>query len=172
MSRYLGLEDRPQNPHRIEAETPRIYAEYLRFLFVRNPWARLFSSFNYAKKMSAKGIIKGDFVREVCRDNPDMSFRDFVMHHLSQDVVRKSGHFRPQIRWITQSAPQFIGRVEQIDSDLNFLSHILGTQGVALPHANRSAVADYRGKYSGEMVDKVASLYKDDIAFLGYGFES
>ena len=148
------------------------YANYLRFCFVRNPWARLYSSYNYAQKMAARGVIKGDQVRQICQEQPELPCERFVLDFMSEDIVRGSGHFRPQMRWVAQAAPQFIGRVEQMASDTAFLCRALGVPVQELPHTNRSGGSNYLNVYTPEMVDKVRSLYSRDITALGYSFET
>ncbi|MGR3607282.1 MAG: sulfotransferase family 2 domain-containing protein [Sulfitobacter sp.] len=172
VSAFLGHAQRPKNPHHVDPETPVKYASYLRFCFVRNPWERLYSSYNYAQKMAARGILKGDRVRHICEAQPELPFERFVMDFMSEEIVRSSGHFRPQMRWITQAAPQFIGRVEQMASDTAFLCRALGIPARELPHSNRSSNSSYLDVYTPEMLDKVRSLYRRDITALGYGFES
>ncbi len=171
VSTFLGFDQRPANPHRVEPETPKRYSNYLRFCFVRNPWARLFSSYNYAQKMASQGIINGDFVRQLCQDRPDLSFEDFVNDFLSDKVVRGSAHFRPQMRWISQSAPQFIGRVETMESDTAFLCHALNVPQAPMDHKNRSSTGNYLEVYTPAMINKVMALYRADISSLGYSFE-
>jgi hypothetical protein len=167
----LGHSRRPKNPHKVEADTPRIYADYLRFCFVRNPWDRVYSSFNYQCKMAARGVIRDDAIRILLRDNPDMQFEEFVTEHLNHQVVLTHGHLRPQMRWITASNPQFIGRLETMSTDLQFLRAAVGLEKVELPHRNRSTHESYTEQYTPAMIDKVARLYANDIRFLNYGFE-
>lgn len=168
----LGYPRRPPNPHRVEPGTPVDYADYLRFCFVRNPWDRLYSSYKYTQRMAARGVIKGDVVRELCRDHPDLTFEEFVLDHLNPDMIRVAIHYRPQMRWIAQSAPQFIGRMETFQSDVDFLLQALRQVQTELPHDNRSTTANYLEVYTPSMIDRVSTLYRGDIKALGYRFET
>lgn len=98
------------------------------FTFVREPEARIYSAFtnffvdekNLARRKHWEPLIAhglepgGDLSR-----NFD-AFLDYVEHCLSVDPLRTDSHFRPQVYNIAyeQISYSFIGRLEQIDTDL------------------------------------------------------
>ncbi len=169
--RALGYKKRPQNPHQVIADTPKLYADYLRFCFVRNPWGRLYSSYNYAVKMAADGRnVEQNPIRAHLAGN-DAGFEPFVMDFLTPKLAKSSAHFRPQLRWIKASSPQFIGRFETMESDLGYLFSALSITDYHMPKVNRSDAPSYLEVYTPAMVDKVARIYEKDIAQLGYSFD-
>ena len=162
----LGLG--PRLSHDVKASTPVTHADYFRFCFVRNPWDRALSAFLYTKRMAGRGVVNDDPSRQFMRDHPDVGFAGFVADFLAGRDVNPILHFREQIQWIRRGKPQFIGRVETIESDMRFLSRLVGEE-LTVGRRNRSA-ADASERYDDRTRKLVGRIYADDIRFLNYRF--
>lgn len=128
---------------------------YFKFIFVRNPWARLVSIYSARQQI----IRHPEFLRHD-------TFRSALLDGLFDKV-------RPQINWmLVENCPcvDFIGRVRSFDRDFRELCGRLGVQYDSVPHENRSTHEPYQSYYDDETQQLVARMFKQDIEFFGYEF--
>lgn len=153
------------------------FDSYFKFSFVRNPWDRLVSEFNY------RGFDK------------KYSFKEFVLRGLPNkdlysDVYR---HIIPQHQFLYDDAGNqlvdFVGRFENLQSDFDFVCSKLGIADTRLPHVNSSGQkGEIKGKlkslfskqnlikrpyssyYDEETLESVNKMYATDIKIFGYEF--
>jgi hypothetical protein len=146
-----------------------------KFSFVRNPWDRVYSAYNF---MNAGGWGEWDVgYREKflvdCK-----SFEQFVMEVLPLDEARNKPHFWPTIEFLRGRDGKlypfdFIGRFESFAADFDKIRSKVNPQAV-LEHRNKTEQSDgksYRDFYSNEMIDMVQSIYHQSIDALGYTFD-
>jgi len=145
---------------------PEAIGRLFKLAFVRNPFPRLLSAYYY----------------NLC--DRKWTFREFVLDHLEAEVRLNRpytvGHFGEMHRYTHLEGEQFVdfvGRLEQIESDVRQLSK---TVGVPLDYGDnhrraKSAASAVYGHYSEAyddgMVDRVYDLYRDDFDHFGYSFE-
>lgn len=149
-----------------------LFEDYFKFTFVRNPWARLVSEYNF----------RGDSRR--------ISFRDFVLQGLTEGdpYSDKYRHTAPQCEFIYDQAGNqlvdYVGRFESLQRDFSHICSKLKIVESQLPHVNSSknkktpskiAEPFRRGKeyteyYDEETREAVARLYEKDISAFGYTF--
>lgn len=149
---------------------------YFKFTFVRNPWDRLFSAFNYLKNGGINEIdakFSSDHLSSIS------NFEEFVLNWLNEDTILIYWHFIPQYRFITTAKNRdlimvdFVGRFENLNEDFNSVCKILNFQNARLLKLNeseRNSDKSYKEFYTKEMIDKVSELYKLDIALFNYTF--
>ncbi len=122
---------------------------WFRFVFVRNPWARLVSCF--LNKFISLDTTAQDFIRSTLpkhkrsstldlscaagintlRSIADMfTFRKFVDHLAACDLNRGDVdyHWRPQHRFLADVNFHFVGRFERLREDLKRLSQMVGVE--------------------------------------------
>ena len=136
------------------------FQSFFKFAFVRNPWSRLVSEYNYRKASKL------------------FSFEDYVKNRLPKrnsysDSYR---HILPQCEFLLDSNGQqlvdFIGKLENIEEDFRVVSERLGLPAISLRHVNRSrAKKHYSAYYNDELVELVGNLYAADIAKFNYEFD-
>jgi hypothetical protein len=149
------------------------FNRFFKFTFVRNPWDRLYSSFSYLK---GGGWNKEDTSWAEKNLAGVESFDDFVMNWLSEDKLHEHIHFWPQSEFICdqKNAPliDYLGYFENINQDFSHILKQLNLPQKKLKHTNASKRKTYDQVYTPQMIDKVASLYEQDIHNFGYTFDS
>ncbi|GAA5315041.1 MAG: hypothetical protein AseanaTS_02450 [Candidatus Pelagadaptatus aseana] len=154
----------------IESFQDSRYQDYLKVGFVRNPWSRLVSAFNY---LSSGGAPKRDG-KWVDMVNGFSDFNDFVEHWLSPENIYKQMLFVPQLDFLTNSTGaigvDYLGRFETIESDFDEISKKLKIKS-NLPRNNVGTKVDYRILFSDKSAEKVAEIYRQDISAFGYKFD-
>jgi len=155
----------------------RDFESFFKFAFVRNPWDRLLSAYNF---LTSGGMSEGDRLWAERNLSGISGFEEFVKGHLRKRNIFSSIHFIPQYRFLcrphsTDVRVDFIGKYESLDRDFRTVREKigLGTAG-ELPHFNRgkSGAGDYRQAYTRETRDIVAGVYRQDIELFGYAFDS
>ena len=81
--------------------------------------------------------------------------------------LKKIPFFKNQNHWLNKGQPQFIGRVESINTDFAILSRILNIKS-KLKRTNRSPDKAYLGQFSKSNFRKVVEYYKEDFISTGY----
>ena len=161
-------------PHKKHATAKRIikivgkkcWEESYKFAFVRNPWDRVVSHYQFR--------IKGNQTN--LRDNP-ISFTQWVKvtygDNKNSFYYDKPGMFRPQNEWLLNEKDEIdidmIGRFENLDADFAIIADKIGCDPT-LPHINKTKKVDYREFYDGETRDVVAKWFQKDIELFGYKF--
>jgi hypothetical protein len=147
------------------------YEAYFTFSFVRNPWDRLVSAYQYLRN---GGWDARDELWSRQHLSPYTDFADFVRRGLRTREVLSFMHFRPQVEfvcdWRGRIAVDHLGYFETIDADFAVVCTHLGV-AVPLAHTNRSTERDYRVHYDEETRGIVARVYARDIRTFGYAFD-
>lgn len=165
------------------------FSEYFKFSFVRNPWARVVSEFNYRR-------VQGEPAYQ-CK------FKDFLFHHFPKQSTDNHGlakdyyrHVIPQWEFLYDKQGKqlvdFIGKFESLQTDFNQVCHLLHIPEQHLPHKNKHVAAGLRQRlsqklrqhlpvlsrqphysdyYDNESVEWVRQRYQQDIDLFNYKFE-
>ncbi|GAA5142120.1 hypothetical protein GCM10025767_30290 [Thalassotalea piscium] len=164
-----------------------LFQQYFKFTFVRNPWARLVSEFNYRQQ-------HGD-VRYQC------SFKKFLFERFPtaelDDYLNAKDYYRHVIsQWQfiydenDNCLVDFVGKFENLQQDFDYVQNQLGLPKVPLPHKNithgktarfkqsvfsliskNKAKSHYSYYYDQESMNYVKTLYEKDIILFNYHFE-
>ena len=153
----------------LKAHTNKNLDSYFSFSFCRNPWDRHLSIYKFYKKSIKKWEkhLPPEWAEHYQR------YTNLVGSHESfNDFVKSSPQWAElQTRWLSKNI-DFIGRMENIQSDFNIICDKTGIDRLKLDHLNKSNDADYREVYNDESIDIVSKSYKKDIDYLGYKFEA
>ena len=161
------------------SDVERVRPDLLRALpslaVARNPWARAFSAWNFARKGAC--MIDGAQIRnaKLYTGTDFASFERFVLEWLpGRNLHREDYVFRPQTQFLLNRAGDVgvthLGRVEKRESYLPFLEQSLGRR-IEIRHLNRTADPfRYREAYTTEMRDMVAHCYAADLERFNYDF--
>lgn len=145
------------------------FCEYYKFCFVRNPYDRLVSTYEYLKSGGNK--TQDVFFENLIKEKYD-SFDSFVLDYLDCEVIFSHVLFKPQYTYIYdfkyECMVDFIGRFERLEEDFYKVSKYLGIKGT-LAKVNVSKRSSYEDYYKNKkVIEKVYNLYRKDFELLGY----
>ena len=141
-----------------------------RFAFVRNPFDRALSTYNYLRKGGNNSNDKLFFEKYLSEYT---SFEDFVLNGLNKSVeIQNQIHFRTQRSFIyheNRCLVSFVGRFENIQADYEYVSNILGVDKPLVFTNKSTAEKNYLDNYNNrEVVDVITSIYSCDFEQFGY----
>lgn len=139
-----------------------------KFTFVRNPWDRIVSLYEYRHKknktkIASRGLKFEQWISKTIGKEQDSYYYD------------NPKSFQTQTEWLKDPqgniSIEAIGRFEYINEDFDKISQTIGLQ-VQLPHLNASSRAPYQSYYTDQSRATVASWFREDIERFEYRFES
>lgn len=138
-----------------------------KFAFVRNPWDRAVSLYEYRRGKDRTGIASnelsfGEWVERVFGAQPDPAYNN------------NPRSFQSQCEWLKDDRGNieidFIGRFENIQDDFRAIAEKIAP-GASLQHLNASRRAPYASYYDAGSRKAVAAWFAEDIERFGYFFE-
>ena len=136
-----------------------------KFTFVRNPWDKAVSLYEYRRKkdrtkIATRGILFSDWVKITYGEEKDFSYYNVKA-------------FQPQVEWLKDNqgniAMDFVGKFESISEDFKQIAKAIGSDA-ELPHLNASKRVGYQSYYDNETRDIIAHWFREDIELFGYEF--
>lgn len=144
---------------------------YFTFTFVRNPWERMVSCYEFCFKKPTGEIIN----RIIPQRWP--TFESFIKN-IGRGQLFESSRFQPQLWWFTNIKTgewfkyDFIGRVEHLETGILRLVEQFDLNIHQIPQLNTNVTKNYADYYtSADMIEKVRWLYEEDVDYFGYKFE-
>jgi len=144
-----------------------VFNEYFKFTFVRNPYSRCISQFNYMKSRPD--------LREYIGMSEDCTFFNYL------NLIQEKEHVQwmPQYRFLYDSDSNllvdYVGKLETFENSLafvlkaiNFRTHIFGLKTYRLPHKNKSKSSLSTDLITPESLDLVRNMYSKDFHYFGY----
>jgi len=137
-----------------------------KFTFVRNPWDKVVSHYEYRRKKNKTEIA-----------SRNIPFTEWVKltYGIDKDpfYYNNPRSFQPQVEWLKDDegviSIDFIGKFESINTDFDLIKNIIGIDQ-SLPHLNASKRARYQSYYNDETKGIVADWFHEDIREFGYTF--
>jgi chondroitin 4-sulfotransferase 11 len=159
----------------IERFRPDLARKLPSLAVTRNPWARTFSAWNFARR--GKAMSDGAQINRPERYNiaEFSSFERFVMEWLpNRELEREDNVFRPQCHYLLNRAGaigvRHLGAIEDASTYLPFIEEALGRK-IDIARLNSTSDPNrYRKSYTSEMRDMIANCYADDIKRFNYDF--
>lgn len=175
----------------------KIWNEYFKFVFVRNPWDWFVSQWFYnsvsaadpkiARRTGLKRRTAHTALR-LRRRSPEAGPEPLVrcsdelraedVHAVFELLKRfkglpgRAGLY--QSNWVYDMndtmVVDYVGRYESLEADFDEIKRHLGLD-LPLPHLNKTEHRDYRSYYSPETRDLVADLWAVDVENFGYSFD-
>ncbi|PWN07791.1 sulfotransferase family 2 domain-containing protein [Rhodohalobacter mucosus] len=149
---------------------PITFHKYFKFTFVRNPYSRLLSAYLFLKKggMNRKNELWAD--QNLSGYN---SFDAFVKEWVNKENIKTYYHFLPQCHFICDNnlSPQvdFIGRLENIERDYNYICRTLGvSKSLMTMNRTSSENLSWANYYDADTKEIVYKAYKEDFDVLKY----
>lgn len=151
--RCFGARKSKTPQHRFLSEYNNV-ENYFSFAFVRNPWQRALSLYEYgkARRFYGDNITFAKFLREFPHPNWVDRYHDKKQFEYTRDVT-------------------FVGRVETLEKDFATILKVLKFPTIPIPKTNVTNREHYSYKYDDECVDLVGKLFFQDIDKFKYSFE-
>jgi hypothetical protein len=147
--------------------------EYFKFAFARNPWDRLVSWYTMITTFEKAGNELWRYVH----DNSS-TFEEFIHNCTGEVEIRKGVCYSfayNQLDYVTDEhgnlLVDFIGRLENLDEDIQEVFRRIGLELETVPHHNRSGHRHYSTFYTPETEMIVRERFNRDIEYFGYEFE-
>lgn len=142
---------------------------YFKFTFVRNPWDRCVSLYNFWRQQSYDHPWTYHDKRQMdfCKNH---SFLNFLKNLNSPELDRV--HTKPYFTHYFSSEQRynFVGRLENLQADFNTVCNKIGIKEQELPHENKSKHKHYTEYYDKESRKIVADTFAQDIEYFKYKF--
>lgn len=159
----------------IERWRSDLFQELPSLAVTRNPWARAFSAYTFARK-GAEMKDGAQISRPERYQTAEFdSFERFVLEWLpSRKLDHEDYVFRPQTHFLTNKAGAIavshLGQIEEPESYSPFLESALG-HPIKIGRLNSTTDPQrYRAAYSLEMQQTLALCYEMDLEKFGYDF--
>ena len=165
----LGLPKRYHTAHEYIKWIGNInWQKVYKFSFVRNPFAKIVSSYNYFTEQN----------RCTMGENP-ISFENWVKKTYGSEkdplYYFSEKWFQPQVGWLKDPKGEIsldkIGKLENMEMDFAEICNKIGIE-VSIPHINSSKNVDYRTYYNEQTFDIVKNWHQEDLDTFGYNFDN
>jgi hypothetical protein len=137
----------------------KVFEEYYKFAFVRNPWDLMVSYYHYIQSNTEHH--RSQKVQELG------GFKQYLEYEIKRNKIS-------QIRSLTDVKGNlivdFVGHFESLSEDFDVICSTLGITA-NMEHYNGSKHRDYRSYYDEETKQMVANHWKEDIERFGYNFD-
>jgi hypothetical protein len=136
------------------------FEHYFKFAFVRNPWERLVSEYEFILKRPGHGRYKrvknlqnfGEFIQM------QIPRRDAFQLNMLTD---RNGHF----------LMDFVGKLENLDHDWQIVCNRIGIKHQELPRKNVTERKPYQSYYDEDSIQLVADHWAREIELFEYSFD-
>lgn len=136
------------------------YRSYFKFTVVRNPWSRAVSWF--------RNVMVFEVHRKKFNVSEDCTFEQFITENPNNWALR------PQTYWYLDrkgnNPMDFIGKFENLREDFEIIGNKIGLEDSQLPQLLKGNKYNYTQYYDNKLVDKVRTMYRDEIDFFNYEF--
>ena len=145
--------------------SPKLYSDYFKFAFVRNPWDRLVSCWKN------KVIDQNYFAFDETQHAEMKNFPKFVDWVAKQKIDSNDIHLRSQAALIDLENCDYLGRMENFEEDLGKVFSAIGLPNKSRKVSNRTSERKtYQDYYDDDLMNKVGKIYNKDIQIFGYRF--
>ena len=145
-----------------ETNCPELFDCYFKFMFIRNPWDRLVSRYEWQKfvlpesHINFKTIVRRTF-KEFIKQRASAIFNKWCYCDLMRDTNGKR-------------VVDFIGRFENLQNDFDIVCDKIGGPRKQLPNTNHLQRKNYTEYYDNETREIVAQVFQRDIEYFDYKF--
>lgn len=155
------------------------FNQAFKFAFVRNPYDRLVSLYNYHQVQKRLGYNFDDFVTILHREFMDETIPPVGLYNIKNFGHRSplfhisiyGNQYNPMVNWLPKDKNVLICYLESLEQDVDKLLNIMGFTGQRekVPKKNKSKHSDYMDYYTNpKTVQRVNEIYKEDFIRFGY----
>jgi hypothetical protein len=150
------------------------FNSYFKFAFVRNPWARMASWYEFmCRQVHKTESQKYDFVEnqyDTYKNISLMGFNRFIQFLYEKNKSYYLGYSRYYEDENGNNLLDFIGKVENLQEDFDIVCDKIGIPKQQLPHKNKTNHKHYTEYYDDETKQMIAEKYAKDIEYFKYKF--
>ena len=128
------------------------FLDYFTFAFVRNPFSRIVSLYNWIKSESAES-------NKI--DHPG-TFENFIKNY--------ENIYKNQLQADFIGAVDFVGRFENLESDWKEVCNLLKVPYIKLDHYKKQNYGDYKDYYNDELISIVRGQFIKDLETFNYDY--
>lgn len=152
-------------------EDPLRFDRYFSFAFVRNPYDRFVSAYEYLVQGGRNKFDKAWSDKHLAHHD---SFKAFVMSFRDENTklhIIDWMHFKPQYLFVCDNNGQIIvdmiGKYENLETDFLHITEKLRLKA-SLPHENACKRGNYRDYFDNESCTIIRNVYAKDFEMFGY----
>ena len=134
------------------------FNDFFTFAFVRNPWDRVVSWYNFSMYLSNVENVETE------RNITGIDFSSFVHEYTNIWANEQQNQYN-----FTKCC-DFIGRFENLQQDFNIICDKIKIPQQQLPHKNATKHKHYTEYYDDETKQIVAEVFAKDIEYFNYKF--
>tara|TARA_B100001113_G_C20994642_1_gene572115 strand:+ start:318 stop:890 length:573 start_codon:yes stop_codon:yes gene_type:complete len=127
----------------------KVWNEYYKFTFVRNPFDRIVSFYHFHKSPQYKHPAGQERAR--------LPLKEWIFTCKDSNVLHSQAYF------VGDEKLDFVGRYENLHSDFNKVCMDIGIKPYTLPHYNKSKHDNWQHLLDKETQDYVHGIYRDDF---------
>ena len=150
---------------------PKRFQEYFKFAFVRNPWGRIYSQYNFLRNVRKSPCAQRGFDEWLNFCSKAMDSGNQFLFGRNRHIFMR--HLTNQLDWCIvdgRMSVDYIGRVENIKGDFEYVCEKLDIK-TELPHINKSRQAKhYTQMYNNRTREIVRRWHEKDIEYFGYKY--
>ena len=137
-----------------------LFKKYFKFAFVRNPYTRLVSEYEFIKRRPNHGRHK-----KVSK----MNFHQYITYQSKRFDAHQINMLSDK-KGILQT--DFIGRFENLQEDWNIVCEKLGINNIELSHRKKASKVNYDDYYDKKNIELVEQLWKRDLEVFEYSYQN
>ena len=134
------------------------FNDFFTFAFVRNPWDRVVSWYNFSMYLSNVENVETE------RNITGIDFSSFVHEYTNIWANEQQNQYN-----FTKCC-DFIGKFENLQQDFDIICDKVGIPQQQLPHKNATKHKHYTEYYDDETKQIVAEVFAKDIEYFNYKF--
>jgi hypothetical protein len=150
----------------------RVFKNYFKFSFVRNPFDRIFSTYNFLRSWDSPDRDFNNLMQSF------KSFSQFICSDCLVDRLVPDNMFFPQSHWLCSNTDDieldFIGKVEDLSADIANILNIIDVESLVdkttIQILNESVDDLNKLEINYKDIEKIINIYKADFIKYKYDF--